>query len=290
MPVLISDHRTMSVVSLDLDTPTPPVSLRGSPDGAETFALPCGIAVRPGGGFLVADRGNDRIVECADLTGTGWRTLGSRGGGELQFAAPSGVAVDGAGRVLVADTGNHRIVRVDDLSGAGWTTFGTFGRPTADDPAAVGTFAQPLAVAVDGLGRVLVADPDAGRVVRFDSMTGAGWVSAGATTDPLWRLGGPVSVAPLTGDGIVVAELAANGISRYDGFPATAPARLRDLPGHAPLRAPSSVAVDGTDLVVCDVALNRLVVLRRDAAGFAPRTELRLGTVDIRRPFAVCAN
>ena len=76
------------------------------------------------------------------------------------------VAIDHDDRIHVVDAGNFRIVRIDDLSGAAWAAFGTMGGPTAADPVAEGAFRAPVGVAVDALGRVIVTDPGAGRVVR----------------------------------------------------------------------------------------------------------------------------
>jgi hypothetical protein len=90
----------------------------------------------------VADTGNNRIVQTADILGSDWASLGKLGSGAKQFSAPWGVALDAAGKIYVSDSGNCRIVRVDNITGLNWTSYGTCGEGT-------GQFSNPEGVWVD---------------------------------------------------------------------------------------------------------------------------------------------
>ena len=83
-------------------------------DGPGQFRDPLGIAADDRGRVVVADTGNDRVVELAytndrlEFVGA----FGSAGSGERGFLHPSQVALGASGTVYVADTGNDRIVMV----------------------------------------------------------------------------------------------------------------------------------------------------------------------------------
>ena len=94
------------------------------------------------------------------MTGAGWTTFGSYGGGINQFYAPTGIAVDAKGRIYIADQLNHRIVRINNMTGAGWTTFGTQGSDTNQ-------FALPYGIAVDSSGYIYVGDFGNHWIVKF---------------------------------------------------------------------------------------------------------------------------
>ncbi len=71
---------------------------------------PSGITANPAGRVLVADTGNDRIVELRD-TGTlsFVRSYGKKGNGRGEFNAPLDVKLDSQGNFYVLDSGNNRI-------------------------------------------------------------------------------------------------------------------------------------------------------------------------------------
>ena len=82
---------------------------------------------------------------------------------------PRGVAVDGRGDVFIADSMNHRVRMVDPsgviatVAGCGRQGFGGDG-----GPATVARLFEPRGVAVDGPGRLFVADTYNDRVRRVD--------------------------------------------------------------------------------------------------------------------------
>src|SRR5690606_39438046 len=99
--------------------------------------------IGPGGGVGTPAGGTEG---CADGAGE-----------QSRFHTPSALAVDGRGHLYVADTGNHASRRVapdgtvTTLAGDGIAGF----RDGAADQA---RFHGPMGVAVDGAGRVFVAD------------------------------------------------------------------------------------------------------------------------------------
>src|SRR5690606_8303999 len=105
----------------------------GVPAVSESVRLdqPRGVAVRAGGGFLIADTGNHvirhvgpdgTITTVAGVPGTAGS--GGTNARTLLLNGPQGVAGLPDGGFLIADTGNHRIVRVDG-SGAVAVVAGT---------------------------------------------------------------------------------------------------------------------------------------------------------------------
>ncbi len=107
----------------------------------------------PSAQIYVTDLGNNRIVRVDDMSGAGWTTLGSQGGGTNQFDKPRGIFVDASGRIYVADTGNDRIVRMNDITGAGWNRIGQ--HVSVLTPS---TFHSPVGIAAVSNGDIYVAD------------------------------------------------------------------------------------------------------------------------------------
>ncbi|HOC99475.1 MAG TPA: hypothetical protein PKH54_05995, partial [Myxococcota bacterium] len=81
------------------------------PDKELALASPGGIAALPGGGAVVADTYNHRLVFFNDY-GKPTGTLGSFGSGTGSFFYPSDIDVIGNGadyRLVIADSGNYRV-------------------------------------------------------------------------------------------------------------------------------------------------------------------------------------
>src|SRR5438552_1914125 len=160
----------------------------GGPATAAQLRSPFGVAVEPSGDLVIADSNNNRVrrVDPAGmittLAGTG--VAGFSGDGSPATAAelslPRGLGVDGMGNVLIADSNNNRVRKVD-TSGTITTVAGTGVAGLSGDggPAAVAQLHYPIAVALDGAGRLFFADRDNSRVRRVSSAGAGGyWLAA----------------------------------------------------------------------------------------------------------------
>ena len=135
-------------------------------DGAAAqaqFADPYGLALDPHGTLYISDGGdNDRIRVLRPDGSVATLAGGAEGfrdgqGAAARFDTPSGLALDATGNLYVADTGNHAIRKVTP-DGVVTTLAGTGMPGWRDGPGAQAQFDGPMGVAVDGAGRVIVAD------------------------------------------------------------------------------------------------------------------------------------
>ena len=137
--------------------------------GPYQFLCPTAVAINPGTGDIhVADHCNHRVqvftkdrVYKATLG-----VLGEPGSDNAHFNALWGVAVDASGAVYVADTMNGRVQKCI-LHGTSYTC-STFAGSTGEW-GDFGYLSCPRSVAVDGLGKVYVADDCSNRVQVFDA-------------------------------------------------------------------------------------------------------------------------
>jgi RHS repeat-associated protein len=148
------------------------------------FNAPRGVAVDNAGNVYVADTGNSavRSISPAGLVATvaGDGTVGSTDAPAVRFDGLIGIAVEGTTLyIYVADTGNHRIRRLTS-SGVSLTIAGV-DRGFADGSAAQARFAEPSGIAIDGAGRIIVADAT-NSLVRMVDVTKALTGAAGAVT------------------------------------------------------------------------------------------------------------
>ena len=177
----------------------------GGPAASAKLHTPEAVAALPGGGFLIADSGNDviRKVDPAGVISTvaGVGFSGTAGSHLLAINArlnnPSGVAVLPHGGYVISDTGNH-LVREVNPKGRISTIAGTGADSSNGDggPAVRASLRSPQGLAVMPDGSILVADPVANRV-RQITPTGriepfAGNGQAGYSGD-----GGPATGAEL---------------------------------------------------------------------------------------------
>ena len=138
----------------------------GSTDGTgaeASFYYPQGIAVDGTGTLYVADTDNQKIrkIEAGGVVTTlaGSGSYGSTDGtGTLaSFNGPSGVAVDVNNNVFVADSGNNKIRKIS-ATGEVTTLAGSGVEGAIDGSGIEANFKYPEGVAVDGNGKVYVAD------------------------------------------------------------------------------------------------------------------------------------
>jgi cysteine-rich repeat protein len=254
---------------------------------------PRGIATDAAGRVFIADTNNNRILRIEAPPDTSITRLAGNGiagflgdGGDATSAelqGPTAVAVDGLGRVFIADAANARIRRID-LDGTITTIAGTgVGGYSGDGgPALLAQLANPTAVAVDGLGRVIIADTDNNVIREIDTggtiktiagtgisgYTGDGDSATSATlsspeglaidaTDRVLILDtGNCALRRIAADGTISTIAGGSGGFSGDGGPATA----------AELGLPFAVAVDGTGQIYVADSYNRRI-RRIDTSG-----------------------
>jgi RHS repeat-associated protein len=125
------------------------------------FNAPQGVATDNQGNIYVADTGNAavRLINAAGTVSTlaGDGTVGSNDSPGARFDGLVGIAVEGQNvYVYLADTGNHRIRRLD-VTGTVITVTGAE-RGFKDGPANQARFAEPSGIAIDGAGKIIIAD------------------------------------------------------------------------------------------------------------------------------------
>ena len=164
-----------------------------------------------GGAVLVADADRNRVL-AFDREGNPVFAVGLKGSGSGSFDRPMGIAVAPAGspwpgRIAVADTGNGR-VQVLDAAGRHVLTAGNDG-----------TLAQPGSVAVDGRGRIIVADTERNSRIFVFEADGTRVTALDGTALGRYRSGslvGPTDVAVGPGGEIVVADATVGRVHVYD--------------------------------------------------------------------------
>lgn len=185
----------------------------GGPATSAKLHGPDAVAALPGGGFLIADSGNDAIRKVnasgsiSTVAGVGFAGSAHAHGpaAKAQFNDPTGVAVLADGAYAIADTGNH-VVREVHTDGRISTLAGNGADASTGDggPAVRASLRGPQGLAVMADGSILVADPVANRVRQImpdgDIKTLAGTGHPGFAGD-----GGPATAAELdypTGVGV----------------------------------------------------------------------------------------
>jgi uncharacterized protein (TIGR03437 family) len=144
----------------------------GGPATAASLNGPQGLAIDQGGNVYVADTGNNRIRRItpdgiiSTVVGDGQARFQGDGGSPLtaSLSGPVGLAVDSAGNLVVADTSNNRVRLVS--KGTITTVAGTNGGGFSGDggPATSAQLNEPMAIAIDGAGRIYIADSNNHRV------------------------------------------------------------------------------------------------------------------------------
>lgn len=306
---LVSDTTHHSIVELDADGETVlrrfGSGLRGLIDGKKgeaRFSEPQGLCLLDDNTAVVADTVNHALRaidlqtgEVATLAGTGrqW-TQGSATAGparEIDLSSPWDVVV-ADGRVVVAMAGIHQLWVYDPEDETASVLAGTTNEGLVDGPLAEAWFSQPSGLAVDGAGRVWIADAESSALRYLDlaagtvaTAVGQGLFDFGLRDGPADQalLQHPLGVTALPDGSIAISDTYNGAIRRYD--PATEQVSTL-ITG---LREPSgAVLADGTLLVV-ESAAHRLTrvrlpeeALRVESAAYRTRrpvTELAPGAL-----------
>jgi sugar lactone lactonase YvrE len=258
----------------------------GGPGTEAVLVSPRQLAIDGGGNVFIADADNARVRRwdaasgvVTTVAGNGAPGRATEGGPAIlsPLRAPSGVAV--AGNVLyVADTQNDTVWTVGAdgalvrLAGSGIRTGSIDGdRPgqPGNDPtddlndgqlAIFATLAQPVRVAIDAAGNVLIADLGNLRIRRVDAATGRIATLVGGLTRPIGIALGP-------GGTLFIADAGEHRILRLNGA-SLVPFAGNGTPGNsgdggdatnAQLNGASDVAVDAAGVVYIGDTLNNVV-------------------------------
>ncbi len=161
-----------------------------------------------------------KYTQQADLSGTvryliNGAAVPKRFGGDGGLANrsllnfPTAVIVDQKGALFIADTMNHRVRRVDAATGVITTLAGTGQARFSGDggPADQAALNEPAALALDGQGRLFIADQTNNRVRVVDLNTGIIATYAGTGSATYDGDGVPAAGASLAGpSGVVVRD------------------------------------------------------------------------------------
>lgn len=185
---------------------------------------------------------------------------------------PTAVVVDREGTIFIADTMNHRVRRVDAKTGIMITLAGT-GQPRFSGdggPADQAALNEPAALALDGQGRLFIADQNNNRVRVVDLATGRIATFAGTGSATYDGDEAPAASASLAGpsglvlrDGVLyiadtfssrirAVNLSTNVISTVLGDGGEYRFQSPAEPPSTSLSRPSGVAMDGHGLFVTD--------------------------------------
>ncbi len=213
-----------------------------------------GLAVS-GGRLFVSDTSNDRILRFS-LDGTNGVEIIAPG----TVANPKGLAVRGS-RLYVADDQHHRVLVTD----AGGRTLTSIGKGNGTGP---GQLNFPYGVALDGAGRVFVADDLNHRVVRFSTAPAYPYKARfGSYGTQPGQLAYPRGIAT---DGAGALYVANTGNDRIEVFDRTgAYQRSFGTSGRGPgqYSGPTGVAADSSGVrAVADTTNGRVQLLGPDGA------------------------
>jgi sugar lactone lactonase YvrE len=206
------------------------------------FSAPNGFAVDKSGRILVADTGNHciRLIDQGTVsTFAGACANGLLKGGYVdgpaavaKFNGPSELVFDAAGKLYVADWGNHCVRAV---SGGTVTTVagicGTLQFGHVDGSAANAKFHYPTSLAIDGSGRLLVADASNHCIRAVDLTKNEVSSVAGTCTKKGFKDGAAAEAKFNTPVGLAIGPKGGLFISEWGNGDAGGGQRIRRLDG-----------------------------------------------------------
>lgn len=183
----------------------------GGPATLAVLGCPVGMAFGPDGALYFADHVNNRIrrvdragiittVAGSGAAGVNQGSFSGDGGPAVNatLQEPVDVAFDSAGSLYIADRDNQRVRKVVS-SGMISTVAGNGTRGLAGDggPAAAASLSNPLGIAVDAAGNLLIADSGNFRVRKVD-VNGVISTYVGTGIEGVSGDGGPATAATIT--------------------------------------------------------------------------------------------
>ena len=223
-------------------------AINGSGTAAGSLKAPSGVAMGRGGVLVVADTGNDRIVEF-DASGNLLLIFGTSGAGAGQFSHPASVATDSSGAIYAADTYNFRIEKFS-ADGKFLLQFSSYGT-------GAGQVGAAYSVAASVTGAVYVADAAYSRIEEYDS-NGAFLAQFGAGGQGAGQFYAPYGIAADATGAILVADTYNNRVQKLNGSAAV----LQITTFHAGdgFSLPRGVGADSaSNIFVADTGKNRIV-------------------------------
>lgn len=186
----------------------------GKPSSAVDLCGPAGIALDTSGNLYLSDSNNHRVLEyntplnpgsgepgagdtTADnvfgqggsFTSNKCNNDGTLGVSAGSLCTPAGLTVDGSGNVYLADAINNRVLEyntpltTDTIADHVFGTCGSFSKSACSGIGA-DSLDYPTGVAVDGSGKLYIADSKNNRVLAYDQPLTSGTPTATATATP----------------------------------------------------------------------------------------------------------
>jgi sugar lactone lactonase YvrE len=263
----------------------------GGPATNATLGFVTGVVADHAGNIFVADW-NNRVRKIATdgtittVAGTDAAGYGGDGGraSNALLSQPSGLAIDSHGNLLIADTGNNRVRRVAAVKGVIGTSStittiagnGTAGFSGDGGQATKAMLDEPMGVALDASGNVIVADTDNQRVRRISPKgvittlagTGQTGFSPDGTTATRSALNHPRS-AIVDSSGALVLTDTGNCVVRRVTSPGTSTATIKTVAGWPPVKGTTPVCAygQGTSPMTGGTVLNNPSGLALGASG-----------------------
>jgi uncharacterized repeat protein (TIGR02543 family) len=217
----ISSFSISTVVGIGVDG----YSGDGGPATTAQLKDPWGVALDSSGNLYIADDESHTIRKVdkstgniSTVAGTGVAGYSGDGGAatSAQLDTPRGVTIDSNGNVYIADYTNNRVRKVNKSTGTISTIAGTGVAGYSGDgvPATSAQLNNPIAVLVDSLGNVYIADMGNQRIRKVDSSgtistvagTGVGGHSGDGGLATSAQLSHPMGLALDSGNNLYVAE------------------------------------------------------------------------------------
>lgn len=182
----------------------------GGPAQAAELQQPFDVAFDRVGNLFISDAAGHRIRRVdagtgviSTVAGTGEAGFSGDGGpaASARLNEPYGLAIDPSGDIYFADRLNRRVRRIDGRSGVITTIAGDGSNSSAGDggPAAQAGIVEPNGVALDGRGRLFIADVSGHRVRAVDLASGRISTFAGDGSPRRAGDGGPAASASFSG-------------------------------------------------------------------------------------------